>query len=179
MARAGEILFDTLARKSEDKQVAAWQAMTAVVMRSQLPALKFAVHYSPFATLIPLSGSDVLDPRTRRLQARLQQMSREQLEVLARRWRIEPAASRALLQAVAKNPHVKSEEAVALCALAYVPNLLSGDVGWSAVRTLVHGGRVLGALPHLSEQEIGQLWVPLEPVVPLASLDEVDEIGRA
>jgi hypothetical protein len=175
MARAGEVLFDTLAKKSEDKQVAAWQAMTAVVMRSQLPALKFAVHYSPFATLIPLSGSDVLDPRTRRLQARLQQMSREQLEVLARRWRIEPAASRALLQAVAKNPHVKSEEAVALCALAYVPNLLSGDVGWSAVRTLVHGGRVLGALPNLSAQEIGQLWAPLEPVVPLASLDEVDE----
>jgi hypothetical protein len=175
MARAGEVLFDTLAKKSEDKQVAAWQAMTAVVMRSQLPALKFAVHYSPFATLIPLSGSDVLDPRTRRFQARLQQMSREQLEFLAQRWRIEPAASRALLQAVAKNPHVKSEEAVALSAMAYVPNLLSGDIGWSAVRTLVHGGRVLGALPHLSAQEIALLWAPLEPVVPLASLDEVDE----
>ncbi len=38
MARAGEVLFDTLAKKSDDKQVAAWQAMTALVMRSQLPA---------------------------------------------------------------------------------------------------------------------------------------------
>jgi hypothetical protein len=109
LARAGEVLFDTLAKKSEDKLVAAWQAMTAVVMRSQLPALKFAVHYSPFATLIPLSGSDVLDPRTRRFLARLQQVTGAQLEVMAQRWRIEPAASRALLQAVAKNRHVKSE----------------------------------------------------------------------
>ena len=175
LARAGEVLFDTLAKKSEDKQVAAWQAMTAVVMRSQLPALKFAVHYSPFATLIPLSGSDVLDPRTRRFQARLQQVSTEQLEVLARRWRVEPAASRALIQAVAKNRHVKSEEAVALWALTYVPNHLSGDLGWSAVRTLIHGGRVLGAISDLTGPEIAQLCAPLEPVVPLASLDEVDE----
>ena len=175
LARAGEILFDTLAKKSEDKQVAAWQAMTAVVMRSQLPALKFAVHYSPFATLIPLSGSDVLDPRTRRFLTRLQEVTREQLEVLAQRWRIEPAASHALLQAVAKNRHVKSEEAVALYALANVPNHLSGDVAWSAVRTLVHGGRVLGALPDLTAQEVAQLWAPLGRVVPLTALDEVDE----
>jgi hypothetical protein len=175
MARAGEILFDTLARKSEDKQVAAWQAMTAVLMRSQLPALKFAVHYSPFATLIPLAGSDVLDPRTRRFEARLQHVAREQLESLAQRWRVEPGASRALLQAVAKNRQVKSEEAVALWALTYVPNHLAGDIGWSAVRTLVHGGRVLAALPDLTPQEVAQLWAPLEPVVPLASLDEADE----
>ena len=40
IARAGEVLFDTLVKKSDDKQVAAWQAMTAIVMRSQLPALK-------------------------------------------------------------------------------------------------------------------------------------------
>ncbi|OLB83056.1 MAG: hypothetical protein AUI15_36775 [Actinobacteria bacterium 13_2_20CM_2_66_6] len=49
MARAGEVLFDTLVKRSEEKQVAAWQAMTALVMRSQLPALKLAVHYAPFA----------------------------------------------------------------------------------------------------------------------------------
>ena len=46
--------------------IAAWQAMTALIMRSNLPALKFAVHYAPFAALVPLAGSDVLDPRTRR-----------------------------------------------------------------------------------------------------------------
>ncbi|HET7338975.1 MAG TPA: hypothetical protein VFK22_05465, partial [Candidatus Dormibacteraeota bacterium] len=77
LARAGEVLFDALAKKSEDKQVAAWQAMTAVVMRSQLPALKFAVHYSPFATLIPLAGSDVLEPKTQRFLERLHALGKE------------------------------------------------------------------------------------------------------
>lgn len=174
LARAGEILFDTLTKKTEDKQVAAWQAMTALVMRSQLPALKFAVHYSPFAALIPLAGSDVLDPKTKRFLVLLHGLTKEQLEVLARRWRIAPAASHALLQAVAKNRHVKSEEAVALEALAVVPQYLSGDVGWSAVRTAVHGGRVLGALADLGPEELVELWAPIEPVVPFARLDQVE-----
>ena len=177
MARAGEVLFDTLLKKSEEKQVAAWQAMTALVMRSQLPALKFAVHYAPFAALIPVAGSDVLDPRTRRFVARLEGLTKEQLELLARRWRIEPAASHALLQAVAKNRHVKSEEAAALAALTVVPHHLTGDVGWSAVRTVVHGGRVLGASSDLTPQETADLWAPLEAAVPIASLDEVEQVA--
>src|SRR6266516_397277 len=111
---------------------------------SQLPALKFGVHYAPFAAVIPLSGSDVLDPLTRRFLARLDGLSMEQLLALAKRWRMEPGASRTLLQAVAKNRHVRSEEAVAIGALSLIPNQLTGDEGWSAVRTLVHGGRVLG-----------------------------------
>jgi hypothetical protein len=176
IARAGEILFDTLAKRSEEKQVAAWQALTAVVMRSQLPALKFAVHYAPFAASIPLAGADVLDPKTRRFIARLQDVTKDQLTSFAKRWRIEPAASRALLQAVAKNRQVKSEEAVALAALGMVPNHLTGDEGWSAVRTVVHGGRVLGAIEDLTEQEITELWAPLEAVIPLASLSEVESV---
>jgi len=176
IARAGEVLFDTLVKKSDDKQVAAWQAMTAIVMRSQLPALKFAVNYAPFAALIPLSGSDVLDPKTRRFMARLEDLTGEQLEVLARRWRIEPAASRTLLQAVAKNRHVKSEEAVAIAALSLIPNQLTGDQGWAAVRTAVHAGRVLGTLADLAEQEITELWAPIESVISLASLSEVVEL---
>ncbi|HYL08529.1 MAG TPA: hypothetical protein VEU76_08260 [Candidatus Udaeobacter sp.] len=174
MARAGEVLFDTLVRKGEEKQVAAWQAMTALVMRSQMPALKFAVHYAPFATLIPVAGSDVLDPRTRRFLARVDVLTKEQADILARRWHIEPAASRALLTAVAKNRHVLSEEAVALLALRVVPSLLPGDLGWSAVRTAVHGGRVLGVMGDLAAAEIVELWSPIEPVVPLASLDQVE-----
>ena len=179
MARAGEVLFDTLVKRSEEKQVAAWQAMTALVMRSQLPALKLAVHYAPFAAVIPLSGSDVLEPRTRRFIARLQSLTKEQLIVLARRWRIEPGASRALLQAVAKNRYVRSEEAVALGALELIPNQLTGDEGWAAVRTLVHGGRVLGSLGDLTAQEISELWAPLESVIPLASLSQVEEVPTA
>ena len=179
MARAGEVLFDTLVKKSEDKQVAAWQAMTAIVMRSQLPALKFAVNYAPFAALIPASGSDVLDPKTRRFIALLEALTKEQLEVLARRWRIEPAASRALLQAVAKNRHVKSEEAVAIAALTLIPHHLTGDPGWSAVRTAVHAGRVLGSLGELSAEEVAELWAPVSAVVAFESLVEVVEIPTA
>jgi hypothetical protein len=171
MARAGEILFDTLSRKGDDKQLAAWDAMTALVMRSQLPALKFAVHYAPFATLIPVSGADVVDPRTRRLIEALDGLTDAQLSGLAKRWRIEHAASHALLQAVAKNRHVKSEEAAALAALALVPQRLGGDEGWAAVRTVVHGGRVLGAVDDLTEGEIADLWAPLEPVIAYSSLN--------
>ena len=172
LARAGEVLFDTLAKKSDDKQVAAWQAMTALTMRSQMPALKFAVHYAPFAAVIPLAGSDALDPRTRRFIAGFEALTKEQLLALAKRWHIEPGASRALLQAVAKNRHVKSEEAVAMTALVLVPNKLGGDEGWSAVRTLVHGGRVLGSLDDLAPDQVRELWAPLAAVVSLASLSE-------
>jgi len=172
MARAGEVLFDTLAKRSDDKQVAAWQAMTALIMRSHLPALKFAVHYAPFAALIPLASSDVLDPMTRRFLALLEQLDRELLLRLARRWRIEPGASRALLQAVAKHKHMHTEEAVAVAALSLIPHHLVGDEGWAAVRTAVHGGRVLGALADLAPDETAQLWAPLEPVIPLAALSE-------
>lgn len=172
MARAGEVLFDTLRKKSDDKQVAAWQAMTALIMRQHLPALKLAVHYAPFAALIPLSGSDVIDPRTRRYLSLLEELTKEQLLGLARRWRIEPGASHALLQAVAKNRETRVEETVALAAMNVVPRHLTGDEGWSAVRTVVHGGRVLAALPDLAAEELGQLWAPLEPVVPFARLGE-------
>ena len=58
--------------------------------------------------------------------------------MFARRWRISPGTSSALLQAVAKNREAKSEEAVALAALGMIPNHLSGDEGWAAVRTAVH-----------------------------------------
>ena len=172
MSKAGEVLFDTLAKKSEEKQVAAWQAMSALVMRTHLPALKFAAHYAPFAALIPVSGSDVLDPKTRHFLAALEGLSAAQCSTLARRWRIEPAASRALLQAVTKHLHVKSEEAAAMAALTVIPAHLTGDSGWAAVRTAVHGGRVLGCMSDLSEHEVTELWLPLEEVVPLASLAE-------
>jgi hypothetical protein len=175
MARAGEVLFEMLAKKSDEKQVAAWQAMSALVMRSQLPALKFAVHYAPFASFMPVSGEDVLDPRSRRFIAAIEALTMEQCEVLSHRWRIDPEASRALLQAVAKNRHVKSEEAAAMSALAVIPTHLPGDPGWAAVRTAVHGGRVLGSLGELAREQITELWMPLEGAIPFESLDATDE----
>jgi hypothetical protein len=179
MSKAGEILFATLTRKSEEKQVAAWQAMSALVSRGQLPALKFAAHYAPFSALIPLSGSDVLDPLTRRFMVELEGLSADQCGNLARRWRLEPAASRALLQAVAKHREAKSEESVAMAALIVIPAHITGDSGWAAIRTVVHGGRVLGCISDLSEQEVAELWAPLEVVVPLASLTEDENQAAA
>src|SRR5579864_3662325 len=172
LARAGEVLFDALAKKGEEKQVAAWQAMSALVTRAQLPALKFAVHYAPFANYIVPAGSDLLEPKTRRFLAALEALSVEQCEVLSRRWRLEPSASRALLQAVAKSHHESSEDAVAIAALTVIPALLAGDGGWAAVRTAVHGGRVLTALGDLTPAEIAVLWAPLEAAIPFALLDE-------
>jgi hypothetical protein len=172
MSRAGEILFDTLARKSEEKQIAAWQAMSALVTRHQLPALKFAAHYAPFSALIPVSGSDVLDPLTRRFMTELESLTTEQWEGLARRWRVEHAASRSLLQAVAKHPEVKSEESVAMAALTLIAAHVTGDSGWAAVRTAVHGGRVLGCVADLTPEEVAELWAPLEAAIPFASLAE-------
>ena len=174
MARAGEVLFDSLVKRSEEKQVAAWQALSALVMRSRLPALKFAVHYAPFASAIPASGSDVLDLKTQLFIARIEALTPELCEILARRWRIEPAASRALLSAVAKNREAKGEEAVALAALAYIPSQLAGDAGWAAIRTVVHGGRVLACLADLSPEEVAANWAPLDGIISLGSLNEPD-----
>jgi len=179
MARAGEVLFDTLAKKSDEKQVAAWQAVSALVMRSHLPALKFAAHYAPFATFIPASGADVLDPRSRRFVEAIEGLTKEQCEALAHRWRIDPIASRALLQGVTKNRQVKSEEAAAMAALTVIPAHLPGDAGWFAVRTAVHGGRVLGSLGELSQEQIAELWAPLEGAIPFESLDKGELVPAA
>src|SRR5258708_40220736 len=57
-----------------------------------------------------------------------------------------------------------------MAALTLIPAQITGDSGWAAVRTAVHGGRVLGSLSDLSPEQVAELWAPIEPVVPLASL---------
>ena len=172
ISKAGEALFAALDKRSDDKVAAAWQALSALVMRQQLSTLKFAAHYAPFITLIPVSGFDALDATTLRFLAAVQALTREQCEVLARRWRLDHEASRALLQAVTKNRYLKAEEAAALVALRTVPTQLTGDLGWAAVKTVVHGGRVLASRAALSDQQIAVLWAPLEPAIPLISVVE-------
>ncbi len=171
MATAGEALFEALKKKSEDKVVSAWQAVSALVLRHQLPALKFAAHYAPFATLIPVSDADALDPGIRRYLAAIEVLTPAQCELLSRPWRLDHAASRALLQAVAKSRRLNIEEAVALGSLVAIPALLTGDAGWAAVRTAVHGGRVLSRRTELSADEVAVLWAPLQATIPLESLD--------
>lgn len=171
MLRAGEALLQLLEKRSDDKLVATWQATSALVMRGQLSALKFAAHYAPFITLIPVSGFDALDPTTMRFLAALQGLTKTQCEALSDRWRLDPEASRSLLQVVAKRGYLKTEEAAALIALRTIPSHLTGDAGWAAVRSAVHGGRVLGARAELTGEQVAVLWTPLQGVIPLESVE--------
>jgi hypothetical protein len=180
MLRAGEALLQGLEKRNDEKLVAAWQATSALVMRLHLSPLKFAAHYAPFITLVPVSGFDALDPTAMRFLSELQSLSRERCDILAQRWRHDPDASRTLLQVVAKNRYLKTEEAAALIALRTIPAHLTGDSGWSAVRTAVHGGRVLGARHELTKEQVEVLWAPLEGAIPLSGLIEVaPRPGRA
>lgn len=172
MSAAGEALFEALDKRSEEKVFAAWQAVSALVMRNHLSALKFAAHYAPFATLIPVSAADALDPTTRHFVAAVEALTAAQCEILAKPWRLEREASRALLTAVAKSRYQKTEEAVALAALRTIPALVKGDAGWAAVRTAVHGGRVLGRQAELAPDVLAILWSPLQAAIPFESLDE-------
>ena len=172
MSAAGEALFEALDKRSEEKVFAAWQAVSALVMRNHLSALKFAAHYAPFATLIPVSAADALDPTTRRYVSAVEGLTANQCEILAKPWRLEREASSALLTAVAKSRYQKTEEAVALAALRTIPALIKGDAGWAAVRTAVHGGRVLGRRAELAMDAVVILWSPLQAAIPFESLDE-------
>jgi DNA mismatch repair protein MutH len=172
MSKAGEALISALEKRSDDKVATAWQALSALVMRQHHSALKFAAHYAPFIALVPVSGFDALDPATMRYLKAVEALDREKCEVLARRWRLDPDASRALLKVVAKSRYLKAEEAAALLALRTIPTHLTGDLGWAAVRTVVHGGRVLGARAELTKEQIAVLWIPLEPAIPFDSLEE-------
>ena len=172
MVRTGEALFEALQKRTDEKVVAAWQAASALVLRHQLSALKFAAHYAPFARLIPVSDADALDPASRRFVAAVEGLSADQCEMLSKPWRLDHDASRALTRAVAKSRHLKIEEAVALSALSTIPASLSGDSGWAAVRTAVHGARVLSRRAELTWEEIGILWAPLQGAIPLKSLDK-------
>src|SRR5205807_2252101 len=172
MSRAGEALFEALDKRSDEKVATAWQALSALVMREQLSPLKFAVHYAPFISLIPVSGFDGLDPDTMRFLGAVEGLTKERCELLARRWRLDAEASRGLLKVVARSRYLKAEEAAALLALRTVPTYLQGDAGWAAVKTLVHGGRVLGARTDMPKEQVAVLWAPLEAAIPLASVEE-------
>jgi hypothetical protein len=172
MSKAGEWLLEALDKKTDDKIVAAWQALSALVMRNQLSPLKFAAHYAPFVTFVPVSGFDALDPSTVRYLDAVQRVTREQCDLLAKRWHLDHEASRALVQVVARSRYLKVEEAAALVALRTIPNHLTGDLGWAAVKTAVHGGRVLGSRAELSAEQVATLWAPLEPAIPLAAVEE-------
>ena len=129
MSTAGEWLLEALDTKSADKIVAAWQALSALVMRNHLSPLKFAAHYAPFVALVPVSGIDALDPSTLRYLDAVQRLTRKQCELLAKRWHLDHETSRSLVQVVARSHYLKTEEAAALIALRTIPNQLTARRG--------------------------------------------------
>jgi hypothetical protein len=170
MAAVATELGSTLQDRSDEEVAAAWQAVSALVRRRQLQALTFAAHYLPFASILPPVAGPI--PPSVELFARsLKWLNKTQWESLARAWSVEREAGTALLQAAARMPARESEEAVALAALAMVPRHLTGDAGWAAVKTAVHGARVLACRSELTPEQLQVLWAPLEEALPLRSLE--------
>lgn len=168
----GSALAAPLEGRSDDEVLATWQASSALTRRRQMAALTFAAHYMPFATVIPLSASEPPAPAVDRFGRALRRLDAARWQALSRTWTLDREASAALLQAAVKCPTRPSEEAVALAALAVVARHLPGDAGWAAVKTVVHGSRVLACRDELGAELIEVLWAPLEEAIPLRSLDE-------
>ena len=167
-----------LAKRSDAEAVAAWQAASALVRRRQLSALTFAAHYSPFASVIPLAQASDLPPIVERFANALKWLSAPLWESLARPWSLDRESSASLLQAAMKSRARESEEAVAIAAITVAPRHISGDAGWAAVKTAVHGGRVLSSMGELTPEQLKTLWAPLEAAVALRSLTDAPVAGR-
>jgi hypothetical protein len=165
-------LAGALDQRSDDEVVATWQAASALARRRQLAALTFAAHYMPFAGVIPLVTVEPPVPSVERFTKALRWLGEAQWLVLARSWTLDREVSAALLQAAMRSRAREAEESAALAALAVASKHLSGDAGWAAVKTAVHGSRVLTCRPELTTDQLNTLWAPLEEAIALRSLDE-------
>lgn len=174
-AEINRALAPAIGGKGDDKLVAAWQAANALSRRHQLAALTFAAHYAPFAEVIPAPVPPGTAPDVQRFIKRLRSLSAEQYQALSTPWSLDREVSAALLQAAARAKTREVEEAAALAVIGAIPKHLPGDAGWAAVKTVVHGARVLASRPDLTAEQLAALWWPLETPVPLSSLDE-DEV---
>ena len=171
MAAVASALGEGLKDRSDDEVAAAWSAASALVRRRQLASLTFAAHYLPFASAIPPVVTAEPPAGVQLFAKTLRWLAPGQWESLARPWSVDREASTTLLQVASRTPSRESEEAVALSALAAVTKHLSGDAGWAAMKTVVHGARVLSCRGELTPAQLQALWVPLEEAVPLRSLD--------
>ena len=172
MSNVASDLAAILAKRSDAEAVAAWQAASALVRRRQLSALTFAAHYAPFASVIPPVRAGELPPIVERFANALKWLSAPQWESLSRQWSLDRESSAILLQAALKSRARESEEAVAIAAIAVAPKHIAGDAGWAAVKTAVHGGRVLSSMNELTAEQLQVLWAPLEAAVALRSLTD-------
>lgn len=171
LVSAGAALVDFLARRTDEEAVTTWHAVSALARRHQLSPMKFAVSYAPFASAVPVTGPRSQSAAVERYVGMVAKLSAHQCELLARPWQISDALSIALSRAVADGSARRAEEAAALAAVVTVPMRMTGNEGWAAARTAAFGGRVVGARANLSPEEVEALWRPVEPAIPLASLD--------
>ena len=172
MSNLASDLAAILATRSDAEAVIAWHAASALVRRRQLAALTFAAHYAPFAAVIPLAQTAELPPIVERFANALKWLGAGQWELLARSWSLDRDPSSSLLQAALRSGARDSEEAVALAAIAVAPRHVSGDAGWAAVKTAVHGARVLCSMAELAPEQLAVLWAPLDGAIALRSLTE-------
>ena len=178
-AEINRALGPALGGKGDDKLVAAWQAANALSRRRQLAALTFAAHYAPFADVIPLARATAPLPDVERFTKRLRGLTAEQWQMISTPWSLDRETSGALLQAAARDNTREAEEAAALAAIAAAPRHMPGDAGWAAVKTVVHGSRVLACRSGLSAEQVAALWFPLEAAIPVSSLDEEKPVEKA
>jgi hypothetical protein len=177
MASVAVALAVVLEGRADEEVQAACQAASALVRRRQLAALSFAAHYMPFATVIPPASPD--PPATvRGFIKALRWLGPAQWEALARPWALDRESLGSLLQAAVKSAARDAEEAAGLAALAVVPKHLPGDSGWAAVKTAVHGSRVLACRAEFTSEQLVTLWAPLEEAIALRSLDERNDTAR-
>jgi len=172
-------LAGPLEQRSDDEVIATWQAASALARRRQLAALTFAAHYMPFAGVIPLVTVEEPIPSVELFTKALRWLGEPQWRSLARSWTLDREASAALLQAAMKTRAREAEESAALAALAVASKHLSRDAGWAAVKTAVHGSRVLTCRPELTTDQLTVLWAPLEEAIALRSLDEQPVTARS
>ena len=178
MSNVASDLAAILSRRSDAEAVAAWQAASALVRRRQLSALTFAAHYAPFASVIPPALAAELPTIVERFANALKWLSAPQWESLGRPWSLDRESSASLLQAALRSNARESEEAVAIAAISVAPRHVSGDSGWAAVKTAVHGGRVLSSIGELTQELLRTLWAPLEEAVALRSLTDAPISGK-
>ena len=172
MSAVAAALADVLKERTDDEVVAVWQAVSALARRRQLSALTFAAHYVAFASLVPAAPTEEPPSSVQVFVRALKWLGPAQWRELARPWTLDREASASLLQAAMRSRARESEEAAAVGALLVVGKHLSGDAAWAAVKTAVHGARVLTCRGELAQEQLGALWAPLEAAIALRSLDD-------
>jgi hypothetical protein len=170
LVEAGAALIDFLGGRSDDEVVATWHAVSALVRRYHLTPIKFAASYAPFASAIPVTSTRSLGAVVSRYVTALGRLGASQCAVLAQPWEVDEEILSVLSKAIADGNARSAEEAAALAAVVTVPMRLAGSKGWASVKTAAFGGRVIASRARLEPSQLEELWKPIQPAIPLASL---------